>query len=472
MEEEKEQPQELKSEHITLTVEHKPECVVRYVAKVDAELTKEAREGAIRSLAKEVSLPGFRKGRAPRHLIIKNFADPLGERWQKQLADTTFEACYKLTHISPLKAPISFHFKRHSATEGAEVTFVFEMEPEAPDIDIDKLTLQEVARDVVDEAAYTVALNDLRSFFGSWETLSDREVQVGDFVLVDVDIIEQSPPERALSNARFEVNKSKMAEWMFDLIIGMRIGESKKGISQVDRDAPEKERAAMPPKKVSLTLRGIEKLHLPNADDMLAQKVGLKDVGEMKEHLTMLLHKRADVKQRESYRKQICAHLDTYAFDLPRSLCLKEKQARMRPPGSAPIPGGERVEEIEIEAKKSLRYFFISRKIIAKYGISVSLDEQHRELNTPLSQIFGEVPNPHAGKKKSEEESTVALTTLMFEKATDYLISRAHILPIEPTAQQAIQEEKSVDERGGEASTMPSEADTKSEKEPSPEENR
>lgn len=440
MEEGKEQPQDLKSEHITLTVDHEPECVVRYVVKVDAALTKKTREMAIQSLAKEVSLPGFRKGRAPNHLIVKHFADLLDKRWQKHLADTTFEACYALTHISPLKPPISFHVKRHSVTDGSEMTFTFERDPEVPDIDMDALAIREVKRDVVDEAAYTVALDDLRSFFGNWEKISGRNVQVGDHVLVDIDIIEKDPPERALSNARLEVDESKMAKWMFDITLGMEIGESREGISQVDRDAPEEEKAKTPPRRVSLTLRGIEKFHLPDIEDALAKKVGLKDMEELKEHLMTMLNKRANMKQHEEYRKQICDHLDAYPFDLPRSLFSEEKRARMNLLGSAPGPRTQPLENLDMDVQKSLRYFFISRKIVAKYGIDVSTNESHKR-STPLQQIFGEAPGTCAEKDKSEKDCSTAMTALIFEKATDYLISRARILP-EPTAQQAIQEEE------------------------------
>ena len=80
-----------------------------------------------------------------------------------------------------------------------------------------------------------------------------------DYVVVDVDVIEKDSPEKALTNARFQVTKEKMADWMYQLVMGMKVGDVKEGVSQPDKNATQKEKDATPPKKVSLLLRSIER---------------------------------------------------------------------------------------------------------------------------------------------------------------------------------------------------------------------
>lgn len=447
----KDKLQEFKTDQVSFTMERKPECMVEYKVKVSPEIVKKARVEAIRSISKEVSLPGFRKGRAPDHLIAKNYPKPLEERWQKSIADAAFRACQSEAHIPLLSndSQINFNIEKHSVEEGAEMTYTFETEPVVPDIDMAKVELEEVKREEIDAKKLESTLHDIQMFFAEWEKVSGRAAKKGDYAVIDVDIIEQDPPQKALTNARFEVSEEKMAGWMYKLVVGMKVGDSKEGVSEPDADASDEQKQATPPKKVRLTLRSIETPKLPEIDDSLAQKLGTKSAKEMKENLEKLLNKQADEHQQRAYREQVSNYLlEHYPFELPKSLLAKETQFRIKQLISDPsfqrkmIGMSEEdrkaaIKDIEVQGERAVRLFYISKKIIQDENIQISPSEVHQGVKTPLEAMFSDQSDLYSAKEQSQEQKAIAMSRLVLSKAEDFIISKAKVVPPKPKKKAA-----------------------------------
>lgn len=441
-----EQKKEFKSDTVTFTAEYKPHCVVEYKVKVTPPIVQKARRDSIRSIAKEVSLPGFRKGKAPEALIVKKFPEPLKERWEKAIADATFYECQIISKIPILNqdVKITFNVERYSSEEGAELTYAFETEPTVPTIDTGKIELIEQNRQTVDKQKIDETIDQILHYFAQWEKISDRPVKKDDYVVVDVDIIEEDPPRTALSNTRFQVNREKMAKWMLDLVIGMKEGEHKEGVSIPDDDAPEEHKKESPPKKVRLTLRSIEKVKLPEVNDELAKKVGASTAQEMREKLEILLNKQAEDEVQNAYREQINTHLiENYKFELPKSILQKETQFRIKQLASDPqfqrqitkMSEDERkqaIQDIEKQGNRAIQLFYIARKIIQDQKIQISPNEVHQEVKTPLEAMFSTQSDLYSAQEQSQEQQTIAMSRLMLTKAESYLISQAKIIPPKP----------------------------------------
>lgn len=450
---------EFKSDAVTFTIERKPECMVEYKVKASPEVVKQARKSAIRSISKEVSIPGFRKGRAPDHLIVKKFSGPLNERWQKAIADETFKECQKLAHTPLISndARINFNIDKHSMEEGAEMTYSFETEPEVPEIDLGKIELEEVKRETIDEKKIESTLHDIQMFFAEWEKDEKGAAKEESYAVIDVDIIENDPPQKALSSARFEIKKEKMAKWMHELLIGMKPGETKEGVSKPDDEASEEEKTATPPKKIRLTLVAIEKPKLPPLDDVLAQKMGAKTAAEMRENLEKLLNKQADDHVQKAYREQISEYLvENYTFDLPKTLLQRETQFRIKQLVSDPSfqkkmmgmneeQRKEAIQDIENQGEKAVRLFYLSRKIIQDEKISVSPSEVEKGAKTPLEVMFTDRSDLYNAQQESQEQRAIAMSRLILSKAEDFLISKAKVVAAKPKKKAAAPKKETAD---------------------------
>lgn len=423
------------SDSVQLTIEEKPACVVEFHVKASPSLTKNAYKKAIRTIAKEVSIPGFRKGKAPDQLIEKRYKHPLEEKWKKEIADQSFKEAQNLAKISVLNTSnnVSFDLKSHSKEEGAEMTFSFEREPEIPKIDPKKISLESVDREEIDEKKVNETIDQIREFFGEWVDMDDQHaIQENDFVTVDVENIENDPPEMALNNTRFKVSRERMAKWMHDLIIGMKQGESKDGVSTPDEDAPEEVKKDSPPKKVRVHVRQVQQQKLPEINDEFALKVGCKSADEMKENLNSLLNKRSDNEVRNKLRDQVAdALIEKFPFEIPSSLIERENNFRMKQLAQDPQyknASKEKQEEMVTKAKqhaeRSVKLFYLCRKICEDNKIRLDPAELNPNINSPLEAMFADPSQMYNAQSQSQEQQAIALSRLMLSKAEDFVIDK------------------------------------------------
>ncbi|MDN3509373.1 MAG: trigger factor [Candidatus Neptunochlamydia sp.] len=473
MTENKEKPKEYKSDTVTFTIERKPRCMVEYQVKTSPEIVKKTQHEAIKSVSKEVSLPGFRKGRAPDHLILKKFPGPVEERWEKGIANETFRECQELAHTPLLSndAEVNFNIAKPYAKdkEGAEMTFSFETEPLIPDINLNEIEIEEVKREVVDEKKLEQTLKNIQTYFVEWEKISKRPAKEEDFAIVDVDIIEKEPSENILSNARFEIKTGTMTQWMYEMVVGMKIGDSKEGLSNPDEDASQEDKETLPPKKIRLTLKGIEIPHYPAIDDALAQKMGTKNEKELRERLEKLLNTQANEAVQKEYREQISTYLlETYQFELPKTLLQRETQFRIKqlvqdiqsqqnPMKMSADERKEAIKDIETQGEKAVRLFYISRKIIQDNNIKINPNEVHQGVSTPLEAMFSDQSDLYTAEEQSQEQKAIATSRLILNKAEDFLISKAKVVPSKLKKKDEAKREKATPKK-----TAPKRKSTKS----------
>ncbi len=436
----------LKSNSVDVTVSKKPNCLVELVVKASPDLVKSCYKKAIRSIAKQVSIPGFRKGKAPDNLIEKNYHRHLEDKWKQEIADESFKETQQLAKIPLLNgnARISFDMKNHSKEDGAEMTFAFETEPDVPPVDPKTVEVVDIEPEVIGGKQVDETIEQIRSFFGTWEIVEDKAVEQDDYVTVDIFNIEADPEEKALANTRFKVNRENMAQWMYDLVVGMKKGDAKEGVSTPDEDAPEEFKNENPPKKVRVELLTIQKLNLPEVDDELAKKVGVSSVDEMKTRLQTLLEKRAQKEVKDRQRDFIADKLvETCSFDLPESIIQKEVQFRVKQMTNDPQyqerlktmseeEKKESVENIKQHANNAVRLFYICRKICEEQKLDVTPDDlSPAKMETPLDAMFVDRNDFYDYKSLSQEQQAIVLSRVMLHKAEDFLIEAGTKVPEE-----------------------------------------
>ncbi len=65
--------EELVSDDVRVSIQKKPACLVEFHVRASKRLVEKARLDAVKAVNKEVSLPGFRKGKSPDAMILKKF---------------------------------------------------------------------------------------------------------------------------------------------------------------------------------------------------------------------------------------------------------------------------------------------------------------------------------------------------------------------------------------------------------------
>ena len=433
--------QNFKSDTVDFTAEMKADCIVEYNVTALPEIVKKARQDAIRSIAKEVSVPGFRKGKAPSSLVEKNYPEPLEKRCKERVATYAFQECQKVSPIPLLNhdSKVEVSVVEQSADGDAKITYSFETEPDVPSIDLEKITLERQEKEVIDAKKIDQSIEDIRLYFADWERPESRIVEEGDYVLIDVSLTDKNPPHKVFEEDRFLFTRKTMSKWMFDALTGMKPGDAKKVTSNPDEETSEELKEQIPPKEVELTLVSIEKPLLPPIDDALAKKVGVTTVEEMRQNLEKILNRRAEEERDESYRIQVIDHLlENYPFNLPKSALTKEvvsrlEQATSHPEmrkildSSTPKLREAFVQRIKQQSEQALRFFYLADRLIKDQKIPISPKEIRQKNTTPLETFLYGQSDFDSAKRTKQEQHNIAISDLILRKAEDFLISKAKV---------------------------------------------
>lgn len=428
--------EEFSSDSVSVKVERAPFCRVKMTVTPSKAIWEKANKQGVKEIAKEVNIPGYRKGKAPKSIIEKRYGEALKNAREKAAAGIVWEEAQKLARIPLLNgnSQISYHAENTGNGFEGELVFQFETEPKIGEIDPSAFTLPDLPEETIDDKKIENTIRSIQMFYAKWNQIEDRPVKEGDFVVLDIEDLDTDPPSMAFSNSRFEVEKGKMAEWMRDLIIGKKKTEAVEGVSKPDEDASEEVKKEFKPKNVRITVKGIEEADLPPLDDSLAKKVGVDTVDTLRNKLRDLLTKQV----KEARQKQLRDHvgkdlLEKIQFDPPASVFEKEANFRINELFRSPQFSEKwkemseeekeaKKEEIKKQAKDAISLFYICRYIVTKNHIELSEEEMTPKYDTILEMMFAD-PSRLNLQNRTKEQKAIEFSKFMLAKAEDHLIS-------------------------------------------------
>ncbi|OGN63039.1 MAG: trigger factor [Chlamydiae bacterium RIFCSPHIGHO2_12_FULL_49_11] len=430
----------LDTEELKITLLERPRCRVELEITPNETLFAEAFKKALKTVGKEVSIPGFRKGKIPESILMKKFLPNIVDETKDALANMAFNKAQKELQIPILQghAQIHYHADGFSLDEKKGLfCFHFEKEPEVPEIDYSSLSIEKPPEVPFDEVLLEENILYVRRFFGTWKEIEDRSINTGDFVLLDIEDLDSDPPAKVYSNARFEVNEKSMGAWMRDIILGKSKGETVEGISRPDENETEEIKKTFQPKKVRITINKIEKDELPPLDDDFVKKVGAATVEEFKQRLAHLAEKKMQDEKQELLRHRITQELlSKVQFSIPATLLEKEANNRMASlfSGSAfrrkwenDMTEDEKMvkkDEVTKQSEEAIRLFFIARHIVNAHKIQITEEELKKPSPTALLDMFFTERRGFDYDKLSEEQKSIEFSRLMLTKAEDFILSK------------------------------------------------
>lgn len=419
-------PQNLQD--VKVKIEKKPDCQIEMEVTAPPSLVKEAKKKAIKSIAKEIELPGFRKGKAPPEVVLKKHPEEVSKRWQKAIADESFIAAQEKERVSVLStnSPITFKMDSYS-DEGAKMTFSFETEPELPSIDSSKFTLKEVKRRKIEKKELDEYMKQLQLMYAEWNEAEDRPIKEKDYIILDIESLEgEDKGQNIFSDTRFEVSKEAMAKWMKAAVLGKKKGDVIETVSKVDKEVSKDEQ--MPDKKVKITVKKIEEPKLLPLDDTFAKGLNFPSIKELTEYAEKMLNDKADQAKDTEERQQVNAFLLTYDANLPKSLVESElnhrkKQQLENPAFKAKFENASKEEKESIEkemlhsSKEAVLLFYLSRKVCEDAKIPIKYEEVEQE-----SRMIMYKAGIYDQKEISKEVQALSLSRLLLRKAQDYVL--------------------------------------------------
>lgn len=347
---------EIENNEVKVEIERRPGCNARLEVFVKKELCDSVYNQAVKNVSKEVSIPGFRKGKAPRQLIEERFKSPFEREFKRLLAETAARKALALTRLQPLKREQGVEVVSVSISEeGSRVVLTLDHYPEVPLINPEEIRLKREEVKAIDEKMIQEAREIVQLQIAEWQEVTDRPVQKEDFVDVDIFMMDENPPLQICNNSRLHVKDEKMAPWMQEIIIGLNKGESREGYSRNEPIEGEKKESdeEFKPRLCSITVSSIQTAILPDLNEESVKKMGANSVEDFETKLIKRLEKQL---KEEANSKMEGSALDEvlrlYPFEIPETLLKAEIRAWR----------GERSEE---ECERTFRIRYLLEKLAA-----------------------------------------------------------------------------------------------------------
>ena len=179
------------NENIQVSLKKEPGCKISLDVFVTPESTKATYKKAVDAIRKEVSVPGFRKGKAPDSMILQNYQKHVEKEWKDLLLNNSLDEAIRLIKIFPFnnRSVKAASIKSSSQQDGSKLYFEYEASPEIPDVAPETLSIATVPLNSITDKDVENAVEELSLKSAEWSDVTDRPAQEGDFVLIDIDDI-------------------------------------------------------------------------------------------------------------------------------------------------------------------------------------------------------------------------------------------------------------------------------------------
>jgi trigger factor len=278
----------------------------KVVVEVEQEKMEAAKRKAARQLAERGKIAGFRPGKAPYPVVVRQYGEAaIAEQAIDFLVDEIYPQVLEQAGIKPAAAG---SLESVDALEPPKLTFRVPLAPEVDLGDFHKVRMPyEWA--APGQAEVDAAIEDLRQMYSTTETV-EREVQPGDYVVVDVK--GELPDEKggaedrsaAVSREGFATllrAEDREDEWPFRgfarELTGLNAGESKSikhKYEKTDADEALRGRAAT----FEATVKTVRAVTLPELNDEFAKMTG---AGETLDALRQAITKDVEARSQADY---------------------------------------------------------------------------------------------------------------------------------------------------------------------------
>lgn len=329
---------------------------VKLTVEVEPKRVKQAFDRAARELAKQVNLPGFRPGKAPRRLLEQRLGEgAIAQAAMEDALSEYYAEALDAEDIQPVAQP-EVDVESFDETEGARFTATIETRPtfDPPDHTGISVTFpdHEVDEDEVDEQ-----ISDLRERFAEVDEV-ERPAKKGDLVTIDlqVELDGEMLEDANVEDALYEVGSEGVTPKLDEEVVGKEAGDEFSYDDELPEGYPQH---GGKPATFHVTVKDVREKTLPDLDDDFATTASAFDtLEELRADIrNSLLRRRIQEGQHELRGHILEAYLARVDVPLPESMVESEVEQRMHQMEHQAERFGMQVEDI-LEAEGTTREEF------------------------------------------------------------------------------------------------------------------
>jgi trigger factor len=289
----------------------------RIALNIEAETTEldKSLDEAYHHLVNEVSIPGFRKGKAPRAILVQHIG-------KKNLLDEALEhlipQLYKQAIESQKIDPIARPEIEITQTEPLVFKAVVSLKPGVKLGDYHSIRLESGPVIQISEKEVTAAMEEFQERQGAWVPV-DRPVELGDLVTMDIQANVDGKPWLNHKDILYEMNKDSRSPvpGFAPHLQGAEKNKERTFSLTIPDDYPIKEMCGKEG-TFQVTVTEIKEKQLPELNDELAKGAGYDNLEDMRRKVADDLKAKAEARNRsESRQKALDALVEISEVNYP-----------------------------------------------------------------------------------------------------------------------------------------------------------
>ena len=419
----------------------------KLIVELDQETMDQYKKRAATKLASRTKIPGFRPGKAPYDIVVRQLGEEaiheaavdlfIDQEYSKILkqADVDPGASGTLESVDSLKPP----------------KFTFRV-PLAPSIDLGDYQSIRLPYEWKEPGSKEVdaALEDLRQMYAATEN-ADRAVEAGDYILVDVK--SDVPEVNRTGFATFVREQGRDTDWPYNgfaqELVGLKAGESKTLQHKFPKDW-EVEDLQGKSVEITATIKTVRSVTLPDLNDDLAKKIGAAETLDgLREVVKKDVISRSQTEYDDQYFVELIDKLKQGADIKFHAQTLEHESEHVLQDLAQRLSGQGMdletyfkvrnttrekfiAEEVQPVARKRLERSLILDEVVRREEIQLDNESLDSEYNSSLNNLamqgvdFTRIRGGRQGKKRvSEAIAMDAANRMITRKALDLLKSIA-----------------------------------------------
>ncbi|TQJ41257.1 trigger factor [Arthrobacter sp. SLBN-112] len=405
---------------------------VKLNVEVPFEELKPSIDSAYKTVASQIQVPGFRKGKVPAKLIDQR----VGRGYVLETAindglNGWYQAAVQESGIRPLSRPEVeiTEVPDPSATDGG-LKFAAEVDvrPEIELPDYSGIEVQ-VAAAESSEADVDKALDELRGRFGTLKSV-DRPAADGDFLTIDITATIDGEEVDSAAGLSYQVGAGTMLEGMDEAVTGLSADEDAIFDTTLVGGDHAGEAA-----QVKVVVKAVKERELPEADDDFAQLASEFDtLAELREDLAKQSADSKIVEQGVEARDKVLDKLvEMVEVPVPDSVVEEQLEAHFQEGnghGDGEHDTEEHREEVRANTARAFQNEIILDAIAEKEEVNVSQNELIDYIVTTASQ-YGMDPNQFAQIIDQSGQVPMMVSEVRRRKALAVVLGQATVTDAE-----------------------------------------
>lgn len=425
---------------MSVQVETLEKSMAKLTIEVGAEAFEAALDKAYKKNKNKISLPGFRKGKAPRAMIEKMYgAGVFYEDAANDLIPDAYESAAKESELEIVAQP-SIDVTQIEKGKPFIFTATVAVKPEVTLGEYKGIEVEKKTAEVTDEELQA-EIDKVRESNSRMITVDDRAVQDGDITTIDFEGFVDGEPFEGGKGEDYPltIGSHSFIDNFEEQLIGKNIGEE----TEVNVTFPEQYQAEElqgKPAVFKVTIKEIKVKELPELDDDFAQDVSEFDtVDEYKEDLKKkLLENKEAALKREKEEDVVGKIIENATMEIPDPMVdtqvrqmVQEFSQRIQSQGLSlqqymqftGMTPESLTNELQPQALKRIQSRLVLEAVVAAENIETSDEELEKEI-----EKMAEMYQMEADKLKElvgEEEKKQIALDLAVQKAVELVVDAA-----------------------------------------------